>query len=660
MGRQNRMMQVGIWWWIVLVWVGIQIYGCGGCWEQERVDLLQLKTSINYPNGTSLPSWEDTESDCCHWEGVVCNITTERVIKLLLNYTRDNYRLGKWYFNASLFLPFKELRELDLTDNGLAGWVTNEGFDRLVGLEKLQILTLDVNRYNNSILPYLGVLSSLKTLRIKGNNLNGSIHFQDLCAMSNLEELDLSDNWINHLMTTKGTKCLNKLRVLSLKEENFSPSVLQSLKAFPSLKNLSLQIQGLVIAKDLGALNNLEHLNLDYSSINGSFLQNVGVINSLRVLSLRKCGLSGSLPSKGWCNLKNLELLDLSENDFEGILPSCLGNLTSLRILDLSFNHFKGNVSLSSFVSLEYISLSHNHFMLPFSCASFCHLSKLKVILSDNITISVENEFQSWVPRFQLKTTNLGINCFDLSNRPSFEYDALLNSQQQVVFPTKKMSYVYKGKLLNLMSGVDFSCNQLTGEIPIEIGNLNEIRALNLSHNHLIGSIPSTFSNLRNVESLDLSYNNLNGSIPSQLAVLNSLTVFSVAYNNLSGKTPDMKAQFSTFDEKCYEGNPYLCGPPLQNHCANTELPSPMQNGSDNEDNDEESPAPYYKHQTSENDHDFITPNGTTWYPTRGRNCDIGDVPDQPAWSCFVKEDPRESLSLLSEESCSSSAGHSY
>ncbi|KAA8535199.1 hypothetical protein F0562_030202 [Nyssa sinensis] len=484
MGRQNRMMQLGIWWWMALVWVGIQLYGCRGCWEQETVALLQLKTSINYPNGTSLPSWEDTESDCCHWEGVACNITTRHVIKLFLNNTMGYYGLENWYFNASLFLPFKELRELDMSGNWLAGWVTNEGFDRLVGLEKLQILTLDWNNYNNSILPYLGVLSSLKTLRIKGNYLNGSIHFQDLCAMSNLEELDLSSNYeINHLMTTKGTKCLNKLRVLSLdwnnfnnsilpylgvlsslktlhiagnklngsihfqdlcamsnleeldlsyneinhlmttkgtkclnklrvlrvkgedymKRENFSPSVLQSLGAFPSLKNLSLHIQGLVTAKDLGALNNLEHLNLDFSSINRSFLQNVGVINSLRVLSLRKCGLSGSLPSQGWCNLKNLELLDLSENDFEGMLPSCLGNLTSLRILDLSFNHFKGNVSLSSLVSLEYISLSYNHFMLPFSFASFFHLSKLKVILSDNITLSVENEFQSWVPRFQLE-----------------------------------------------------------------------------------------------------------------------------------------------------------------------------------------------------------------------------------------------------------------
>ncbi|KAJ9693040.1 hypothetical protein PVL29_011952 [Vitis rotundifolia] len=124
------------------------------------------------------------------------------------------------------------------------------------------------------------------------------------------------------------------------------------------------------------------------------------------------------------------------------------------------------------------------------------------------------------------------------------------------------------------MSGLDLSCNNLTGEIPHELGMLSSILALNLSHNQLKGPIPKSFSNLSQIESLDLSYNKLSGEIPPEFIELNFLEVFSVAHNNISGRVPDMKAQFGTFGESSYEDNPFLCGLMLKRIC-NTSIEPP-------------------------------------------------------------------------------------
>ncbi|GMP73975.1 hypothetical protein CsSME_00031529 [Camellia sinensis var. sinensis] len=67
------------------------------------------------------------------------------------------------------------LEQLDISHNQFDGFITHSGFERLFVLGKLELLRLDWNSFNNSILPSLGVLSSLKTLSIFGNRLNGSI-----------------------------------------------------------------------------------------------------------------------------------------------------------------------------------------------------------------------------------------------------------------------------------------------------------------------------------------------------------------------------------------------------------------------------------------------------------------------------------------------------
>ena len=80
--------------------------------------------------------------------------------------------------------------------------------------------------------------------------------------------------------------------------------------------------------------------------------------------------------------------------------------------------------------------------------------------------------------------------------------------------------------------------NQLDGEIPEELGKLSNLEMLALNGNQLSGEIPGDLGDLSNLRALALDNNQLSGEIPPELGGLDSLTDLNVQFNQLRGEIP--------------------------------------------------------------------------------------------------------------------------
>ncbi|XP_040943998.1 receptor-like protein 1 isoform X2 [Gossypium hirsutum] len=430
----------------------------------------------------------------------------------------------------------KDLSILDLSDNQLSGRVPEE----LITKNSLTILRLSNNNLSGHVLPVILNANGLSKLYLDGNNFSGEMANVDVSISefpTSLREINLGNNkFYGNLPRWMGN--VSFLERLALSQNGFEGS----------------------IPMEFCNLNRLEFLDLSENNLFGSIPSCFNTLN-IKHVHLHGSRLSGPLPI-AFYNISSLVTLDLRGNNLTGSIPKWIGTLSSLSVLLLKDNHFHGEVpvQLCKLDSLNIIDLSQNMFsgIIP-SCLG-------------NLTLSTETNKILTDSKISPRLTGDGL-VKTLGALGNYYYpEGYL--EEVIEFTTKSGFLSYEGNILTYMTGIDLSCNNLTGHIPPELGNLSEIYSLNLSHNKLTGVIPSSFAKLHQIESLDLSYNNLSGEIPNQLVELNSLEVFSVAYNNLSGSIPEPKAQFGTFIENSYEGNLFLCGAILHKSCSKTDSPS--------------------------------------------------------------------------------------
>ncbi|KAH1151796.1 hypothetical protein GYH30_045350 [Glycine max] len=486
-----------------------------------------------------------------------------------------------------------ELEYLNLAGNSLEGDATEF---HLSNFSKLISLYLSENSLSLKFVPswvpsfqleYLGIRScelgptfpswlktqlSITFLDISDSGLNGSVPEWFWKNLQNVQKLNMSHNNLTGSIPNLPLKLLNRPSII-LNSNQFMGKVPSFLLQASKLKLSHNKLSGLSsflcdqsAAGNLGLLdlsNNqikeqipdcwkrvdtLLVLDLSHNKLSGKIPISLSTLVKLKALVLGYNNLMGGLPST-LKNCSNLIMLDVGENMLSGPIPSWIGeSMHQLIILNMRGNNFSGNLPnhLCYLKHIQLLDLSRNKLSkgIPTCLKNFTALSEKSINRSDTMYRVY------WYNRTYYEvysSLSLGDYTFD------------------VTWMWKGVEHGFRNPELFLKS-IDLSSNNLTGEIPKEVGYLLGLVSLNLSRNNLSREIPPEIGNLSLLDSLDLSRNHFFGQIPSSLSEIDGLGKLDLSDNSLSGRIPSGR-HFETFEASSFEGNVNLCGEQLNKTC---------------------------------------------------------------------------------------------
>ena len=466
------------------------------------------------------------------------------------------------------------LQNLLLDDNQLTGSIPSE----LGNLPVLLNISLDNNQLTGPIPPELGQLLVLRYLILNANQLSGSIPSQ-LGSIISLHSLILNDNNLSGEIPPQ-LEYLSNLRNLRLEDNQLIGSMPPEIGNLSSLENLNLsnnQLSG-NIPSELGNLTNLINLILINNQLAGHIPQSLGNLSNLQILSISINQLTGDAPPT-LGNLANLVQLNLQNNQIVG-LPDYSNTPIDSTILNLdvhnnklTFEDIEPNIGIAptflyspqdsigeridttiiygySITLSVMVGGNYNQYQwrkngndIPGAVSNSYTINFAKVVHSGSYTCQITNGLATDLTLIS-RPTNLIVE-YTATQQDSLVLAQLYNS-------TNGINWLNNTNWLNgpintwygitvsegRVTGIDLDYNNLVGNIPPELGNLDQLVALSLNHNSFNGLIPQQLGNLSNLQILSLQAGQLSGPIPTELGNLVNLEELSIHQNQLSGIIP--------------------------------------------------------------------------------------------------------------------------
>ncbi|KAK7833867.1 receptor-like protein 7 [Quercus suber] len=453
--------------------------------------LVYLDMSINNITGP-IPSFSMaknlTEINLSHNDltGKIHSLIWKDLLKLV------NLDLGYNSFKGNIpdsLFSLPSLQLLLLSNNQFSGRLEFNASSTL-----LNFLDLSSNNLERPIPTSVFQLKGLKLLSLSSNNFSGPFQLNNFQQLRNLSNLDLSYNSlsIEYIETNSSSSSFPQITTLRLASCNLKtfPYFLTNQSKLTFLDLSQNQIHG-EIPNWIWKFYDLISLNLSYNHLMMTLEVALFNLSSISALDLHSNQLEGKLPDLP----PSATYLDFSMNNFNSAIPASVGESLSVAyFFSLSSNKFHGGIpqSLCNAIYLQVLDLSNNTLdgMIPQCLIEMSETFELGVldVRRNKLSGTISDTFSG---NCGLQTLNLNKNLLEgtvprsLGNCKSLEVFDIGNNYIKDTLPCHLRS-ISRLRVLVLQS------NKFYGSIHCEGSNAPwpMLQILDLASNHFTGPLP--------------------------------------------------------------------------------------------------------------------------------------------------------------------------